>query len=72
MTLNKRDAALRAEALRRIVWARQSLDGLQWGRDALHYTLYDKPGRALQDIARAEAHLAKAKRALRAWAGRKR
>jgi hypothetical protein len=65
--LAPRKAKLRAEAMRRIVWARQSLDGLQWRRDALHYALYDKPGRALQRLAQAEAHLARAKRALRAW-----
>lgn len=69
MTLSKRDAKLRAEAIRGIGRATSRLSGA-WMRDALRSALYDHPRAALLQIARAEVHLRRAKRALRAWAGR--
>ena len=69
MTLPKREAKLRAEALQAILSARVRLDD---GYGAIFWTAFravirDRPKAALLAIARAEAHLAKAKRALRAW-----
>jgi len=68
MTLNKRDAALRAEATHAILSAGMRLDPGNLWRGAFGHTLYNHPKAALLSIKRAEAHLAKAKRALRAWA----
>ena len=68
MSLSKRDAALRSEATRRILTAHRRLDsGFSGAGGAFHNTLHDHPRNALRAIAAAEAHLAKAKRALRAW-----
>lgn len=69
MSLSKRDAKLRAAALSGIDCATDRLCG-PFASDAIQAVLYDHPKVALRKIAQAETHLAKAKPALRAWAGR--
>lgn len=64
--LSKRNAKLRATSLSTIGSAQARLDGRYAG--AFYRALYDQPRAALRAIALAEAKLAKAKRALRAWA----
>ena len=68
MMLDKRDAALRAEAVSQILGARQRLDGIRPSLTAFHCSLYNHPRAALLAIKRAEVRLAKAKAALRKWA----
>jgi len=66
--LNRRDAALRAAALRGILAAGFRIDDGPGG--AFRNAIYNHPRAALRSIASAEAHLAKAQCALRAWARR--
>jgi len=66
-TLNRRDAKLRATAATELQGAISALDGYLRS-SAFRWTIYDKPRSALRSIARADARLAKAKHALRAWA----
>lgn len=68
MTLSKREAKLRAEAVIGIAAAMCRLDGRE--RTAFRSAIHNRPRAALQAIGRAEDELRKAKRALRAWARR--
>lgn len=70
MTLCPRDASLRNEALVRIANAAKRLVGPTFSQDAFRAALYDHPGRALQRIKAARAHLTRAEAALRKWAWR--
>ena len=63
--LPKKQAALRAKAATGICRSFRILDDCQ--HSAFRAVMHDHPGVALRRIARAERHLRKAKRALRAW-----
>jgi hypothetical protein len=63
MTLTKRDAKLRWTAVTVLFHVSRVAD------TASSEAMHNHPRRALQAISRAEAHLAKAKRALRLWGG---
>jgi len=67
MTLPKREARLRVEATNRIGAAAARLAGPSFSNDAMRAALYNYPRIALRRIKFAEAHLRKAKAALRAW-----
>lgn len=66
MSLNKRDAVLRAEAVTQVLKASDLL-GRAWN-GAFLSSLYNHPRAALLAIKRAEVRLARAKTALRKWA----
>jgi hypothetical protein len=70
VTLNRRDAALRADAVVAILTAGIRLDAGRRHGGAFRHAIYNHPRAALRSIASAEAYLAKAKHALRAWARR--
>jgi len=71
MSLSRRDAKLRSEALRGIGRASARLSGPPFDRrDAFNAVLHNCPRLALRRIELARAHLTKAERALRKWAAR--
>jgi hypothetical protein len=63
-----RDAKLRVDATLQILVARNQLDG---DRGAFWHATWNHPRAALLAIARAKAHLERARRALAAWEGRR-
>lgn len=71
MALSERDAALRAEALYALGRACAYLEGGPFNEAAFRAVMYDHPGTALRRIAAAEAHLRRAKVALKVWRKRR-